>query len=168
MRVGKNSSSSSLDEYEGVVINGFSEIASDESDVWMFVSLKERKEYFAKTADNVKANVPGTFLIKDNGFDRRSNDIGSWIGGGSALIYKTNTNDEGAVTPSSQSFEPAHWPVVTVVTVEVSLPSSSPKLTVEAGVGLAAIRAFSMLTVTTMHAGEIYCFFMISRSCWFY
>lgn len=83
-------------------VTGFSSQPSSGAE-WKLVTLKERKQAFMKVSDAVKTNVPATFLIYDNDFARRNAYISSWNGGTTALDYKTNTSNEGAVTPSNQS-----------------------------------------------------------------
>lgn len=77
-------------------VTGTTAEPSDEAGYWMLVTLKERKQAFMNATADEKTTVGATFLIKDPDFARRSADISSWNGGTTALVYATNTNNEGA------------------------------------------------------------------------
>lgn len=106
MIAGLASDAQILDDYKSVAVTYQQEQLSDYSDMWVLVTVKERKKKFVEQANvtDKKVNVPGTFLIKDNGFDRRSSDVSSWIAGGAAWDYNTATsNEKNGVYPSSNT-----------------------------------------------------------------
>lgn len=84
----------------GLTVSKETSTQSDNSDLWIFVTVKEREQKFAKADMDEKVEVPATFMMKDNDFARRSNtDVAAWKdASGNAL-----SNSYTSTTPSSQS-----------------------------------------------------------------
>lgn len=94
-----NSSSSTASEYSDIAVNAFSSTSNitDNSDKWIFVTVKERKDKFAEANMDAKVEVPATFMMHDNDFARRSTDIKHWLDANGDELSNTNT----VTTPST-------------------------------------------------------------------
>lgn len=84
-------------------INAFlkDSLPADNSDKWIVVTRKERKDYFASCEASNAAPAPATFLLTDHNYNRRDENITSWKyqkgSDSSDLYYGVNGNGESTL-----------------------------------------------------------------------
>ncbi len=103
-----NQESTSLADHTDQV-NAFTsdDLPSDNSDKWIVVTLKERKQYFSDSEATFAAPAPATFLINDYNFARRDEGIAYWKyqkgSDVSSLSYGKNGEGEETLGNPSQA-----------------------------------------------------------------
>lgn len=89
----------STSKIQSTAINAFTTTLTDSTDCWILVTQKERKQKFHTNANLRFCHVPGTFLIQDEDFARKDNNISYWKNANGNSL--TNANETISAIPTS-------------------------------------------------------------------